>query len=150
MQFALCHRRHRIPVILLFRQHDPEATVHPLPGNTCKACVSIRIGQAGFCVHFLWSRSSALAMTISFRKRGDRTHARHGLCAAHLSGFLGGASHPHVKLCNTRIQTLNLFQIHSAKFSNLVMPHDVIICDCLRELLEMGRPSGCCDTNASN
>ncbi len=31
------------------------------------ACVSIRIGQAGFCVHFLWSRSSALAMTISFR-----------------------------------------------------------------------------------
>ncbi len=30
-------------------------------------CTSIRIGQAGFCVHFLWSRSSALTMTISFR-----------------------------------------------------------------------------------
>jgi len=33
----------------------------------CVQTMGIRIGQAGFCVDFLWSRSSALTMTISFR-----------------------------------------------------------------------------------
>ena len=76
------------------------------------------------------------------RKRRDRNHARHGLCSAHQVGFLGGTSHLRVKLCNTRIQPLNLPQIHPAEVTNLSMQRGVITCDCVRESLEMGRPAG--------
>jgi len=43
---------------------DPQ----PLPGRRLQSNLpSIRIGQAGYSPHFRWSRSSALAKTISFR-----------------------------------------------------------------------------------
>ncbi len=64
------------------------------------------------------------------------------VCARRTSGFLGGTSHLRVKLSNTRIQALNLLQIHPAEVRNLGMQRSVITCDCVRESLEMGRPSG--------
>ncbi|PIL11727.1 hypothetical protein P775_28735, partial [Puniceibacterium antarcticum] len=76
------------------------------------------------------------------RKRRDRAHARHGLCAAHHFGFLGGTSHLRVELCNTRIQPLDLLQIHLTKFPHLGVQPRVIICNCARERLEMSRPPG--------
>jgi hypothetical protein len=47
---------------------DSVRGLYPLPGRRLRSNLpSIRIGQAVFWVHFLWSRRSALAMTISFR-----------------------------------------------------------------------------------
>ncbi len=54
------------------------------------------------------------------RPRRDGADPRHGLCAARQIGFLGRALHLSVKLRNPSGQAINLFQIQTAKLSNVV------------------------------
>jgi len=118
-----------IPVILCSRQNmTQKATVHPLPQHMQSMCEYPYLVKPGFLRNIsLVLEAVALAMTFSFRKARVTGPTRPWFyAAATYPAFLAGSisSYRPSSSATRAFKLLNLFQIHSAIPSNLVMPHD--------------------------